>query len=68
MVMFQYSICDMHFGIKQSELILGISVGILLVFSDKLFFLILARCQMPFFAKKKIGMHYFVFFLVLQSS
>ena len=26
MVMFQYSICDMHFGIMKSELILGILV------------------------------------------
>ena len=29
MVMFQYSICDMHFGIMKSELVLGISVRIL---------------------------------------
>ena len=30
MVMFQYSICDMHFGIMKSELIFGIFVRILL--------------------------------------
>ena len=45
MVMFQFSIFDMHFGIMKSELILGISVGILQVFSDKLFFLNSARRQ-----------------------
>ena len=28
-VMFQYSICNMHFGIMKSELILGTSVAIL---------------------------------------
>ena len=48
--MFQYSICDMHFGIMKSELIRGISVGILQVFSNKLFFLKSARSQIPFFA------------------
>ena len=53
MVKFQYSICDMHFGIMKSELILGISVGILKVFSVKLFFLNSARRQTPFFANKK---------------
>ena len=31
MVMFQYLICDMHFGTMKSDLILGISVGILKV-------------------------------------
>ena len=53
MVMFQYSICDLHFGIMKSELILGISVGILLVFSDKLFFLNSARRQIPLFVNTK---------------
>ena len=52
-VMFQQSICDMHFGIMESELIWGISVGILYVLSDKLFFLNSARRQIPFFANKK---------------
>ena len=51
--MIQYSICDMHFGILKSELNLGISVGILQVFSDKLFFLNLTRRQFPMFANKK---------------
>ena len=39
--------------IMKSESILGISVGILQVFSDKLFFLISARRQIPLFAIKK---------------
>ena len=51
--MFQYSICDMHFGIMKSELIWGISVGILQVFSVKLFFLNLARRQISLFANVK---------------
>ena len=53
MVMFQYLICDMHFGTLKSELILGISYGILSDFSDKLFFLNSARRQIPLFANKK---------------
>ena len=54
MVMFQYSICDMHFGImKSAELILGNSVEILEVYSDKLIFLNSARRQIPLFANKK---------------
>ena len=53
MVMFQYSICDMHFGIIKSELIMGISVGILEIFSDKLLFLNSARHQIPLFANRK---------------
>ena len=53
-VMFQYSICYMHFSIMKSELIFGISVGILEVFRDKaIFFLNSARRQIPLFAKKK---------------
>ena len=52
MVMFEYSICDMHFGIMKSELILGISAGILLVFSDKLSYLNLARRQIQLLANK----------------
>ena len=52
MVMFEYSICDMHFGIMKSELIWGISAGILLVFSDKLFYLNLARRQIQSLANK----------------
>ena len=43
MEMFQRSICDMHYDIMKSEVIWGISVGILEVFSDKLFFLNSAR-------------------------
>ena len=53
MVMFQYSICDMHFGIMKSELIWGISVGIRLVYKDKLFFLNSTRRQIPLFANKR---------------
>ena len=52
-VVFQYLICDLHFGIMKSELILEISVGILSVFSDKLFFLNSARRQIQLFANKK---------------
>ena len=52
MVTFQYSICDMHFGIMKSELILGISVGIG-SFSDKSFFLDLAKRQISLSANKK---------------
>ena len=52
MVMFQYSICDMHFGIMKSKLILGISVGNLKIFSDELFFLNSARRQTPLFVNK----------------
>ena len=54
MVMFQYSICDWHFGIMKSELILGISVGILKFFSDKLFFLNSARRQTSLFVNKDL--------------
>ena len=54
MVMFQYSICDMHFRIMKSELIMGISVGILEVFSDKLLFLNSARHQIPCLPIKRI--------------
>ena len=53
MVMFQYSICDMHFSIMKSDLILGISDKILKVFSAKLFFLNSARSQIPLFANRK---------------
>ena len=53
MVIIQYSICHMHFGILKSELILGISVGIHSVLSDKLLFLNSARSQIPLFANKK---------------
>ena len=53
MAMFQYSMCDMHLGIMKSELILGISVGIPQVFSDKLFFLNSTRRQIPLFANKR---------------
>ena len=54
MVKFQYSIYDMHLGImKSAELILGNSVEILKVYSDKLIFLNSARCQIPLFANKK---------------
>ena len=52
MVMVQYSICYMHFGIKTSELILGISVRTF-IFSIELFFLNSARRQIPLFANKK---------------
>ena len=52
-IMFQYSTCDMHFGIMKSELICGISVSILKVFSDRLFLLNLARRKIPLFANKK---------------
>ena len=38
MVMFQYSICDMHFGIMKDGLISGISLGSLQVFSNRLLF------------------------------
>ena len=51
--MFQYSICDIHFGIMKSELNVGISVGILQIFSDKLFFLNSTRRQILMFANKK---------------
>ena len=54
MVMFQYSICDMHFGIIKFELIWGIFVEILLAFSDKLLFL--NSIQSPLFANKKKGL------------
>ena len=47
--MFQYSICDVHL----SELIWGISVGILLVFRNKLFFLNSARRQISLVANTK---------------
>ena len=50
MVIFQYFICEMHFSIMKSELILGISIG---SFSDKLFFLNSARRQIPLFANNK---------------
>ena len=43
----------MHFSIMKSELILGISDGILEVFSDKVFFLNSARRQIPLFTSKK---------------
>ena len=36
--MFQYSICDTHFGIKKAELTSGIAVRVLKVFIDILFF------------------------------
>ena len=52
-VMSLYSICDMRFGIMKSELILGISVETLRVFSDKLFFPNLAGRQIPLFADNK---------------
>ena len=48
--MFQYSICDVHFGIMKSELIF---VWILEVFSAKGFFLHSARRQIPLVANKK---------------
>ena len=51
LVMFQYSICDMHFCILKSEVILGISVRILV--SNKLFFLNSARRQILLFVNKK---------------
>ena len=50
MVMSQFSICNKHFGIMKSELILGTSVGILTVLNDKIFFLSSARRQIPLFA------------------
>ena len=53
MIMVQYSICYMHFGIMTSELILGISVEIRSVFSVKLIVLNSARRQIPLFANKK---------------
>ena len=52
-VMFQYSIYDMHFGIMESELILGIPDEIIEVFSDKFFFYNSAMRQIPLFANKK---------------
>ena len=54
MLMSQCSICDMYFGIMKSELIWEISVGILYVLSDKLFFLNSARHQIRLFVKKKV--------------
>ena len=48
-----FDVCDRHYDIMKSELIWGISVGILLVFSNKLFFLNSARRQIPLFANKK---------------
>ena len=48
-----FDVCDRHYDIIKSELILGISVRILLVFSNKLFFLNSARRQIPLFANKK---------------
>ena len=53
MVMFQYLIYNMHFGIMKSELILRISIVIFKVFSNKLFFFNSARRQIPLFANKK---------------
>ena len=53
MVMFKYLICDMHFCIMKSELILRISIGIFKVFSNKLFFFNSARRKITLFANKK---------------
>ena len=55
-VMFQYSICDMHFGITKSDLILGISVRIFYVFSNRYSSSISARRQILLFANKKMDL------------
>ena len=47
------SICNIHFGIIKSEVILGISVRIFYIFSDKLSFLTSVRRLIPLFANKK---------------
>ena len=53
MVIFQCSICVMHFCILKDELISGMSVGILYMFSDRIFCFNSAMRQVRLFTDKK---------------
>ena len=57
MVMCQYSICDMHFGILKDEMISEISVGTLQIFRDRIFTFNSAKRQVSLFTNKKMDLN-----------